>query len=152
MTVEKELKDKCYVNSKLFRAQLEEYYKTDIMTNELAENVSKIAEGLSYNYRFIRYTPSWKEEMVGDAKLKMYIALEKKLYTIDSPFNPFSYFNRIAWNAFTNRIKKEKNQHEGLEQYKQMVYEGLMGDNSGDGHVYVKPCSDYDENDCGYDV
>lgn len=151
MTIDKEIKEKFYVNSKLFRQQLEEYYKTDIMTDDLAITITKIAEGLSYNYRFIRYTPSWKEEMIGDAKVKMYIALEKKLYNIDSLFNPFSYFNQIAWNAFTNRIKREKKQHDGLEDYKQMVYEGLMGDSAGDGHIYVKPCMEYDENDCGYD-
>jgi hypothetical protein len=148
---DKEDKRKCYVNPKVFREQLALYYDSDKMTNELASNICKIAEGLSYNYRFIRYTPSWKEEMIGDAKVKMYIALEKKLFRLESLFSPFAYFNQIAWNAFTNRIKREKKQHDGLEEYKQMMYEGLMGESSGDGHIYVKPCSEYDENDCGYE-
>ena len=107
-------KNEYYVNSKEFRQLLMNYYQSDNMTNDLASNIVKIAEGLSYNHRFIRYSRSWKEEMVGDAIVKMYHALEKKLYNIESEFNPFSYFNRIAWNAFTNRINKEKGQHEGL--------------------------------------
>jgi DNA-directed RNA polymerase specialized sigma24 family protein len=130
--------------------QLTDYYESDKMNNDLASNVVKIAEGLSYNHRFIRYSRSWKEEMVGDAILKMYHALEKKLYKIESEFNPFSYFNRIAWNAFTNRINKEKGQHEGLNEYKEVVYMANMSGPDAMGHVYVKPVmegDEYDDND-----
>lgn len=140
-------KDEYYVNSKEFRQHLTDYYDTDEMTNELATNIVKIAEGLSYNHRFIRYSKSWKEEMVGDAIVKMYHALEKKLYKIESEFNPFSYFNRIAWNAFTNRINKEKGQHEGLNEYKEMVYMESMSGPDAMGHVYVKPVMEGDEYD-----
>lgn len=143
-------KSEYYVNSKEFRQLLMNYYQTDNMTNDLASNIVKIAEGLSYNHRFIRYSRSWKEEMVGDAIVKMYHALEKKLYNIESEFNPFSYFNRIAWNAFTNRINKEKGQHEGLNEYKEMVYMESMSGPDAMGHVYVKPVmegDEYDDND-----
>lgn len=140
-------KDEYYVNSKEFRQHLTDYYESDKMTNELATNIAKIAEGLSYNHRFIRYSKSWKEEMVGDAIVKMYHALEKKLYKIESEFNPFSYFNRIAWNAFTNRINKEKGQHEGLNEYKEMVYMESMSGPDAMGHVYVKPVMEGDEYD-----
>lgn len=126
-----------YVNSKEFRMQLEDYYKTNIMTDELAINLKKIAEGLSYNWRFINYTKSWKEEMVGDAVVKMYIALEGKKFNLDLDFSPFAYFNQIAWNAFTNRIKKEKRQHDGLEEYKRLVYENELQDS--DGFIYTRP-------------
>lgn len=146
MKVSKDVKERYYVNDKEFRRLLEEYYESDVMTDELADNIVKIAEGLSYNWRFINYTKSWKEEMVGDAIIKMYSALEDKKYTIDSVFKPFSYFNQIAWNAFSNRIKKEKRQHEGLETYKQMVYEDNMHDSSH-GTVYVKPMIDHDNED-----
>lgn len=139
----REVKEKYYVNSKLFREQLGEYYESDKMTNELALNIVKIAEGLSYNFRFINYTRSWKEEMVGDATIKMYQALEKKSFRLSSEFNPFSYFNRIAWNAFTNRINKEKNQHEGLNNYKDVMYVEGMSDSQG--HVYVKPILEGDD-------
>ena len=150
MKTNKQVKELYYVSSKLFRQQLQEYYDNDIMTNELAENIVKIAEGLSYNWRFINYTKSWKEEMIGDAIIKMYSALEEKKFNIDSAFNPFSYFNQIAWNAFSNRIKKEKRQHDGLEEYKQMVYEESMQDSSH-GVVYVKPILEHDYEDASDD-
>lgn len=150
MKTSKEIKEKYYVSSKVFREQLETYYTSDNMTNELAMNIVKIAEGLSYNWRFIGYTKTWKEEMVGDAIIKMYAALEDKKYNIDSAFNPFSYFNKIAWNAFSNRIKKEKRQHDGLEEYKQIVYENEMND-STHGAVYVRPMLDQDFEDGSYD-
>lgn len=150
MITSKEVKEKYYVSSKLFREQLTTYYDDDKMTNELAENIVKIAEGLSYNWRFINYTKSWKEEMVGDAIIKMYSALEDKKFNIDSTFNPFSYFNQIAWNAFSNRIKKEKRQHEGLEEYKQMMYEEGMNDSSH-GAVYVRPMLEHDSEDSYYE-
>lgn len=143
----KDVKLKYYVNSKDFLQQLVDYYQSDNMNNELAENLVKIAEGLSYNHRFIRYSKSWKEEMVGDAIVKMYHALEKKLFKVESAYNPFSYFNRIAWNAFANRIKKEKGQHEGLEEYKEMMYNDSMNDPNSMGHVYVKPHLEGDEYD-----
>jgi hypothetical protein len=150
MKTSKEIKEKYYVSSKLFREELTKYYEDDIMTNKLAENIVKIAEGLSYNWRFINYTKSWKEEMVGDAIIKMYSALEDKKFKIDSLFNPFSYFNQIAWNAFSNRIKKEKRQHDGLEEYKQIVYENEMQD-STHGAVYIRPMLEQDSEDGNYD-
>lgn len=140
-------KNEYYVNEHEFRAQLQAYYDSDMMTNDLGVTLQKIAEGLSYNHRFIRYSQSWREDMVGDAIVKMYSALEKKLYNIDSAFNPFSYFNRIAWNAFANRIKKEKGQHEGLNDYKDMVYMESMTGPDAMGHVYVKPMIEGDEYD-----
>ena len=148
MITNKTIKEKYYVSSKIFRQQLEKYYEDDIMSNELALNVVKIAEGLSYNYRFINYT--WKDEMVGDAILKMYAALEDKKFKIESDYNPFSYFNQIAWNAFSNRIKKENRQHEGLEEYKQMVYENEMSESSH-GSIYIRPMLDHDSEDGSYD-
>ena len=147
MKPKKEVKEH-YVNAKLFREQLTEYYANDIMTDTLALNIVKIAEGLGFNYRFINYTKSWKDEMVGDATVKMYSALESKKFRIESEFSPFAYFNRIAWNAFSNRIKKEKKQHEGLENYKQMMYEEGMND-STHGAVYVRPMLESDSEDGG---
>jgi len=151
MLTNKEVKEKYYVNSKEFRRQLSEYYESDNMNDELASNVVKIAEGLSYNWRFINYTKSWKEEMVGDAILKMYLALEKKSFKIESEYNPFSYFNMIAWNAFSNRIKREKKQHAGLTDYKDVVYMESMTGPESKGHVYVKPILEADEEDGSYE-
>ena len=150
MKTNKEVKELYYVSSKLFREQLTKYDEDDKMTNELALNIVKIAEGLSYNWRFIGYTKTWRDEMVGDAIIKMYSALEDKKFKIESTFNPFSYFNQIAWNAFSNRIKKEKRQHEGLEEYKQIMYENEMSDSSH-GSVYVRPMLEHDSEDGYYE-
>lgn len=148
MKINPDIKASIYVNSNDFKKQIQEYYDSDKMTDELAINIVKIAEGLSYNWRFINYTKSWKEEMVGDAVIKMYSALEGKKYDMSSGYNPFSYFNQIAWNAFTNRIKKENKQHEGLQEYKQMLYEQNMIES--EGNVYTKP-SGFTDSDESFD-
>lgn len=148
MKINPDIKASIYVNSSDFKRQIKEYYDSDKMTDELAINIVKIAEGLSYNWRFINYTKSWKEEMVGDAVIKMYSALEGKKYDMSSGYNPFSYFNQIAWNAFTNRIKKENKQHEGLQEYKQMLYEQNMIES--EGNVYTKP-SGFTDGDESFD-
>lgn len=148
MKVNKDVKKKYYVSPKLFTEQIVTYYETDIMTNELAENIVKIAEGLSYNQRFINYT--WRDEMVGDAILKMYHALENKKFDVSKGFSPFAYFNQIAWHAFSNRIKKENRQHAGLAEYKQMVYENELNESTG-GAIYVRPIMEQDFEDGCYD-
>jgi DNA-directed RNA polymerase specialized sigma24 family protein len=143
MKVNEKVKKAYYVSPSEFTKQINEYYETDIMKDELAVNILKIAENLSYNWRFINYTKGWKEEMIGDAVIKMYSALDGKKFRMDSGFSPFSYFNQIAWNAFTNRIKKENKQHEGLLEYKQMMYEQhLLG---SEGDIYVKQSQFDDE-------
>jgi len=83
---------------------------------------------------------SYKDEMVGDAKLKMYSALKLKKYDIKSEYNPFSYFTTIAFNAFINRIKKEKKHHEAVEKYKGKVYEEYLNASEDMSHyIYTKP-------------
>lgn len=140
-----------YTKEEVFRKHLKEYYDNDKMTNELARHIMDIADGLARNYRFVRYTSNWKEDMIGDAIQKMYHALEKKSFDLSSTFNPFSYFNRIAWNAFCNRIKKEKQQHEGLEDYRDMVYTENMVGPDAMGHVYTRPILEDDGEDSRYE-
>ena len=108
------------------------------MTDDLAENIKKIAYGLSYNGSFINC--SYKEDMIGDALIKMYSALKYKTYKFETKSNPFSYFTTIAYHAFINRIKKEKKHHQAITSYKEKVYEEYMADpNNTQGTVYVKP-------------
>jgi len=104
-----------YVNSKVFFEQIKEYYKTDILPDELAESINKIATGLSYAPNFINY--SYKDEMVGDAILKMFSALKNKKFNCDMGNNPFSYFTTVAFHAFINRIKKEKRHRDTITRY-----------------------------------
>ena len=123
--------DEYYVNPADFKQQIRDYYETEVCIFELANSLKRIAYGLGNKSNFINYT--YKEEMIGDALVKMYTALKNKKFNVDSEYNPFSYF--------TNRIKKEKKHHETLTNYKEMVYEEEMAAVT-DGQVYVKPNSD----------
>lgn len=132
-----------YVNSKEFEDGIRGFYASGTLTAYLGESVSKIANGLSYAPNFINY--SYRDEMVGDAIVKMMTALKHKKFNLDSGYSPFSYFTTIAFHAFINRIKKEKKHHETLEQYKEKMYMDKMieGTENTGGHVYI----DQDNND-----
>jgi hypothetical protein len=136
-------KDKVhYVNSREFEDEIRNYYKTDVMTDKLCESINKIANGLSYAPNFLNY--SYKEDMVGDAVVKMFSALKNKKFKIDCGFSPFSYFTTIAFHAFINRIKKEKKHHEAINEYREKVYTELMlnpEENNG-AHIYIEPTGD----------
>lgn len=108
-------KTKFYVDPKEFDQEIMNYYKSGKMSNNLAEMVSKISHKLSYAPNFINYT--YREEMVGDGVIRMMKALMAKKYNHEKGTNPFSYFTRIAFNAFRNRIKKEKHMAETHEKY-----------------------------------
>lgn len=137
-----------YVQPAVFKEQIKQYYETDEMTNELACNLNKIASGLSYSPNFINYTKGWKDDMVGDALVKMYAALKYKKYKFKKETNPFSYFTTIAWNAFINRIKKEQKHHKAVKAYKEQVYENIMTDPElSDGHIYVRPNNEFELED-----
>ena len=45
-----------YIEPKVFKESLRKYYDSDILTDDLAENIKKIAYGLSYNESFINNT------------------------------------------------------------------------------------------------
>jgi DNA-directed RNA polymerase specialized sigma24 family protein len=128
-----------YVSRAEFEDELKEFYETDIMSDELCLKIQKIAKGLSYSPSFINY--SYREDMISDAIIKMYVALRDKKFMFSEGSSPFSYFTAIAFNEFVSRIKKEKRQHEAVTNYKERVYEEMMTDPNivGSGHVYVKP-------------
>jgi len=110
-------KEEFYVEPKMFDEEISKYYDSGILTDELAEMVSKIAHKLSYASNFINYT--YREDMVGDALIRMFKALMSKKYDRIKGTNPFSYFTRIAFNAFRNRIKKEKHINETHLKYQE---------------------------------
>ena len=113
-----------YVNPKEFLSQLTEFYESDDLKDELATSVYKIAVGLSYSPNFINY--SYKDDMIGDAVVKMVAAVNNKKFNLDSGSNPFSYFTTIAFHAFINRIKKEKKYRETIASYQEQVYGDLV--------------------------
>jgi len=127
-------KTKFYVDPKEFDAEIMNYYDTGKMSDNLANMVSKISHKLSYAPNFINYT--YREEMVGDGVIRMMKALMAKKYNRDKGTNPFSYFTRIAFNAFRNRIKKEKHMAETHDKYSNEIlmmsqnYNVLMKNNN----------------------
>ena len=144
----KKSKDKAahYVDGKLFYEQIKEYYRTDILIDDLAVAIVKISTGLSFAPNFINY--SYKDEMVGDAILKMFSALKNKKFNCESHNNPFSYFTTIAFHAFINRIKKEKKHRETITKYQESVYADKMQENTSNNNVYIDTInSDEESND-----
>jgi hypothetical protein len=121
-------KTEYYVEPKEFDEHIIKYYESNILTNELATMVSKIAHKLSYAPNFINYT--YREEMVGDAIVRMMKALTAKKYCHIKGNNPFSYFTKIAFNAFRNRIKREKHMHETLQRYREDILLAEMQPNN----------------------
>ena len=72
---------------------------------------------------------TYREEMVGDAVERMVQALtDQKFDPLKG--NPFSYFTKIAFHAFCNRIKKEKKGRDALVNYQNEVYNNI-GSNHG---------------------
>jgi len=134
-------KDEFYVDPDVFKEQIKKYYETNVCTDFLGDCLNKIAEGLGYNSKFINY--SYKEDMIGDALIKMFSALKRKKFNVDSETSPFGYFTTIAFHAFINRIKKEKKHHDTITEYKQRKYEEELS--SSEGHIYVKPILDSTE-------
>lgn len=122
----KKPKSEHYVNGKEFLQRIKDYYETDDLVDELSVMLVKIANGLSYAPNFINY--SYKDEMVGDAILKMFSALKNKKFNVDSNNNPFSYFTTVAYHAFINRIKKEKKHKDTITKYQETVYDEKIGD------------------------
>jgi len=131
-------KTEYYVDPAVFKLQLAEYYKNGKGEDLLAESISKIAYGLSYSSNFINYT--YKDEMIGDALVKMFTAVKNHKFDVTSEHNPFSYFTTIAFHAFINRIKKEKKHTEAINEYKSRFYAEELNDSS-DANIYVKPDS-----------
>ena len=117
-----------YVNAKDFTQDITDYYNsgTDEIGEKLGESIFKIATGLSYAPNFINY--SYKDDMVGDAIVKMFSALQSKKFNLETGNNPFSYFTTIAFHAFINRIKKEKKQRQVVSDYQEIIYDELASE------------------------
>lgn len=114
-----------YVQPEIFKEQIITYYKTNVFSNDVAESIYKIANRLAFASNFINYT--YREDMVGDAVVRMIEALTTQKFDPNRG-NPFSYFTKIAFNAFCNRIKKEKKNREALTNYQNEVYSGIKGE------------------------
>jgi hypothetical protein len=65
-------------------------------------------KGLSIRWTFVNYTQSFKEEMIGIAKLSLMSSLRSKKYIFGTGYPAFAYFNTIAYNSFLHHIKQTK--------------------------------------------
>lgn len=141
ISVNTELKE-YYVEPDVFKKQIMQFYKTKVFTHEVADSINKIANRLAFAPNFINYT--YREEMVGDALIRMIEALKTQKFNPNKG-NPFSYFTKIAFHAFCNRIKKEKKMREALVNYQNDVYNEMVDD----GELpYARP--NQSEGDDGY--
>jgi len=113
-----------YVDPKEFQAQIQVYYDTDVISEELGTALYNMATHLGYRPNFINYT--YREDMIGDAIVKMLQALQNKNFDTTRGYSAFSYFNQIAWWAFVNRIKKENKEHDMVATYREEVYNNYV--------------------------
>lgn len=218
-----------YVNPDEMWEELDSFYsrveksktpESEAMSNELGKMIDDIATKLGFMGKFINY--SFKNDMIGDARVKMVKAVydrnftlwntfyctepetqdnkgeyviiystsrmawdDKKTYLkswdtitpLESPAicvipdgttgilltpsgdqifnkitvknNPFSYFTKIAYHAFVNRIKKEKKVSDVLAAYQEKIYEEIYS--SGNGWENAKRQLPEDENEYYYE-
>lgn len=66
--------------------------------------------------------------------------------TITIKNNPFSYFTKISYHAFVNRIKKEKKMDEVLKRYQEKIYEEMYSSGNGWENVKRQKVDDDEEN------
>jgi len=108
----KKKSNKRYINGVDFHNKLVWFYNA----REKNENIlipdfiglclRHIANNLASKVNFSGY--SFKEEMVGDAIVKMMEAVVEEKYDASISQNPFAYFSQITWNSFLQRIAKER--------------------------------------------
>ena len=72
----------------------------------IGECILKIAQGLSWSYKFVNYT--YRDDMVGDAVENCIQYLDN--FNPKKSKNPFGYFTQIIYFAFLRRIQKEQKQ------------------------------------------
>jgi hypothetical protein len=90
----------------LCRKAEEEGKEQPRIPNYIGLCIYKIATRLSNRPNFINY--SYKDEMISDGIETSIINI--KSFNTDKYDNPFAYFTQIIFNAFVQRIQKEKKQ------------------------------------------
>lgn len=125
-----------YVNNKELLASITKwkqalYANTDPnkivrQDNTIGEAIILIANRLSKRFNFSGYTSSWKEEMISDgieAAIKGLHNFDETKYT-----NPHAYITTACFNAFVQRIKKER--RENAKKYSYFVNHVYDSDDS----------------------
>lgn len=102
-----------YVNNKELYEAIKEWKQkcreagTIVKQNDtIGLAIMLISKGLSKRFNFSGYTQSWKQEMISDgveAAIKGLINFDEEKYS-----NPHAYITQACFNAFVQRIKKER--------------------------------------------
>lgn len=115
-----------YVDGDVMTRRIAEYYKTSVMSNDLVEDIRKIANRLCTSMKFAGYT--YRDEMEADAFLKSYKAIHSKKFDLTKGFSPFSYITMICYRACLLRIRIEKAEHSKIEAYREEHYDRMKVD------------------------
>lgn len=114
-----------YVDPIVFKEQIQQYYDTGNLSDELAISINQIATRFSYRPNWINYP--CREELVGEALIKMLQALRDKKFDPEKG-NAFSYFTKITYHAFCHKIKLEKKNRLAIDEYQDFVYNTMMSE------------------------
>lgn len=79
------------------------------MSNYIGQCINLICENFANHWKFRKYSNSWKEEFIDDAKVDCVKAIY--VFDPDQYNNPHAYLTMTALNSFRNRINIEKKQN-----------------------------------------
>ena len=130
----KEEKKKYYVDNDRFQMLIQNFYDTDVFSDELAVILYNIANRVAFMPNFINY--SYKDVMIGEGLLKEIQTIKQKKFDIRRG-KAFNYFTTIVWNAFVGKIKDEQKEHLLLREHQSREYDILTSgikNTSNDNH------------------
>lgn len=126
-----------YINGKELLAEFMAYYEhkqkclaegkpIPPLTNKIGEAIIQIATRRCNSWKYVRYSDSWKEEMISNAI--MLATIHGHNFNPEKSNNVFAYITTICDNAIKEQIKREKK--ELYIRYKQ--YENMGGYQAAD--------------------
>lgn len=122
-----------YVEPQKMLERIIEYYKTDVMSEELAMDIRRICDRLSMSSRFVNYT--YREEMASDAFFSAYKAIYNKKFDITKGYNPFSYVTQVAFHSMVQRIKIEHKEREKTDSYREAHFDELLKETAAEANA-----------------
>lgn len=108
-------KKRGYLDNKRLHETLKQWIESGDAANGVpapdyvGECIMKIAHGFSKKHNWVRYTPSWKEELISFAVEQMVRSAPK--YDYVNYKNPHAFFSWATEMAFKNTIKRLKKNH-----------------------------------------
>ena len=131
--IRKENKTINYVDPAAMLKRIEDYYKTDVMSEDLAMDIRRICDRLSMSSRFVNYT--YREEMAGDAFLSAYKAIYYKKFKIGCGYNPFSYITQVAFHSMVQRIKTEHKEREKTDMFREAHFDEYLKETADEANA-----------------